>query len=195
MAKRARDQNHAPADAWFAAMKAGRTFVTNGPMMELTVNGAIPGDELRVARNEDLRIRARGWAPASIGAPKTLEIIAHGQVIHSTESNNPDKQELTIEISLNAEAGQWIAARVTSHNGAFAHTSPVYVWVDGEIFRNKKELPRLVDKRLKVLDFNASRLNDPKYTAQYRYSMSEVEALTSEMDEARTRYRQLLAQG
>lgn len=176
-------------------MKAGRTFVTNGPMMELTVNGAIPGDELRVARNEDLRIRARGWAPASIGAPKTLEIIAHGQVIHSTESNNPDKQELTIEISLNAEAGQWIAARVTSHNGAFAHTSPVYVWVDGEIFRNKKELPRLVDKRLRVLDFNASRLNDPKYTAQYRYSMSEVEALTSEMDEARTRYRQLLAQG
>ena len=34
-------------DAWFDAMKRGRTFVTNGPMLEFTVNGTPPGGEIR----------------------------------------------------------------------------------------------------------------------------------------------------
>jgi hypothetical protein len=178
------------ADAWFAAMKVGRTFITNGPMLTLTVNGALPGDELKVARNASTRIRARAWAPANIGSPKTLELIAHGQVIRSIESHNPDQEELKLDFTIKADAGQWIAARVTSHNGALAHTTPVYVWVEGKSFRNQKELPQLVEKRLKVLDYIASRLADAKYVATY--GQGEVEALTAEIDEARTRYRGLL---
>lgn len=36
--------------AWFEAVGRGRTFVTNGPMLELEVGGAMPGDELRVEK-------------------------------------------------------------------------------------------------------------------------------------------------
>jgi hypothetical protein len=183
------------ADAWFAAMRAGHTFVTNGPMLMLTVNGAIPGDDLKVSGNAELRIRARAWAPASIGSPKKLEIIAQGQVIRAAESNDPDKQELNIDLTVKAEASQWITARVSAHNGALAHTSPVYVLVEGKNFRNHKEVPQLVEKRLKVLDYIAGRLRDQKFTASDRYSSGEIEALTAEIDEARTRYRRLLSPG
>jgi len=180
------------ADAWFAAMKAGRTFVTNGPMIELRVDDAIPGDELRLAGNAGFRIQARAWAPASIGAPKTLELVAQGEVIRSAESDSPDKEELRIDLALKAEASQWIAARVTAHNGALAHTSPVYVLVEGRSFRCQKKLPRLVAKRLTVLDFITRRLQDQKFVSSDSYSNDEILALTAEIDEARTRYRQLL---
>ena len=36
------------ADAWFDAFRRGRTFVTNGPMVELQVEDALPGDEIVV---------------------------------------------------------------------------------------------------------------------------------------------------
>lgn len=180
-------------DAWFSAMKAGRTFVTNGPMVALTADGAAVGDELKVRRHRQVRIRARAWAPREIGSPKALEIISQGKVIHSAHSSNPDQQELTADFPLKAEASQWIAARVTSHNGALAHTSPIYILVDGESFRNQKELAQLVEYRLKILDFLAARLRDPKFVASDGFSQSEVEAFSKELGEARARYKQLLA--
>jgi hypothetical protein len=181
------------ADAWFAAMKAGRTFVTNGPMIELTVDDAISGDELKPAGNASFRVQARAWAPRSIGSPKTLEVVAQGEVIRTAESNNPDIQELKIDVVLKAGVSQWIAARVRAHNGALAHTSPVYVLVEGRSFRSQKEVPQLVEKRLKVLDYIASRLQDQKFISSDSYSNDEIEALTAEIDDARTRYRQLLS--
>jgi hypothetical protein len=179
------------ADAWFDAMKQGRTFVTNGPMLTLTAGDAIPGDELKVSRNATVRVRARAWAPPVIGSPKSLELIASGRVAHSVESSNPTKRELQIDFSLRAEESQWIAARVVSHNGAVAHTSPVYILVNGEDFRNNKELPQLVEKRLKVLGFIEGRLSDPKFTAGY--AENEIRALTDRVEQARMRYRQLLS--
>ena len=183
------------ADAWFAAMKAGRTFVTNGPMLTVTAEGAIPGNELKVQRNRRVRIRVRTWAPASIGSPKTLEVISQGRVIHSAESRNPDQHELKIDFHLKAEESQWIAARVKSHNGALAHTSPVYVLVNGESFRNQKDLPQLVKYRTEVLDYIGSRLRDPQFVSSEAYRESEVKAFSQELEDARTRYRRLLTSG
>jgi hypothetical protein len=179
------------ADAWFTAMKEGHTFVTNGPMLSLTANAGIPGDEVRVARNAKVRVRARAWAPASIASPKTLEVVVHGQVVRSVESNDPSKPELQLDFPVQAGQSLWITARATSHNGAFAHTSPVYVMVDGENFRNQKEVPQLVEKRLKVLAFILGRLRDSAYIATYH--PAEVAALSEEVEQARAIYRSLLS--
>jgi hypothetical protein len=157
------------------------------------VDDAISGDELKPAGNASFRVQARAWAPRSIGSPKTLEVVAQGEVIRTAESNNPDIQELKIDVVLKAGVSQWIAARVRAHNGALAHTSPVYVLVEGRSFRSQKEVPQLVEKRLKVLDYIASRLQDQKFISSDSYSNDEIEALTAEIDDARTRYRQLLS--
>ena len=48
------------ADAWFEGLRAGRAFVTTGPLVELTVNGKIPGEEVDAARRGgDVAIAAR----------------------------------------------------------------------------------------------------------------------------------------
>ncbi len=36
------------ADAWFEGVRRGRAFVTTGPLVELTVNGRMPGDEVKL---------------------------------------------------------------------------------------------------------------------------------------------------
>jgi hypothetical protein len=179
------------ADRWFQAFKQGRTFVTNGPMLSLTVNGAGPGEEVKVGRATSLRIRARAWAPPAMGSPKTLEIISHGAVIHSAASPDPSRHELHADLNLPADQSRWIAARVTTHNNGLAHTSPVYVLVNGETFWNRDELAALVSKRLAILDYGESRLKEPKYTAAF--APGEVDALRQRIQAARMRYRELLS--
>ena len=59
-------------DAWYAAVKRGRTFVTNGPMLALDINGAMPGDELKLSKNATVHILARGFSPVDIASPLKL---------------------------------------------------------------------------------------------------------------------------
>ena len=179
------------ADAWFRAFKEGRTFVTNGPMLSLTVNGSGPGEETQVSRDATIRVRAEAWAPPVIGSPKTLEILSQGAVIHTASSSNPDRQRLEADLRLPARHSQWIAARVTTHRDGLAHTSPVYLVVDGERFRDRERLPQLVAKRLEILDYGEGRLADPKYTAVF--GRGEVEALRDRIRLARQAYQALLA--
>jgi hypothetical protein len=178
------------ADRWFEAMKKGRTFVTNGPMVELAVDAALPGDEIAVRRRATLKVRAKAWAPAAIGAPAKLEIVAHGRVIGSAESTDPKKSELVLNLPVEAERSQWIAARVSSHNGGLAHTSPVYVRVDGKPFHDETRSAELVKERLAVLDYIEGLLRDQKFTEEY--AAGEVEALRKRIGEARGWYRAML---
>ncbi|MEX2301935.1 MAG: CehA/McbA family metallohydrolase [Bryobacterales bacterium] len=178
-------------DAWFAAFRQGKTFVTNGPMISLQLNGAGPGEDLNVSPNDSVRIQARAWAPQIIGSPNKLEVLAHGKVIRTALASSPDQQELQLDFSIPAKQSQWIAARVSTHNGGLAHTSPVYVMVDGQKFWDREQLPNLVNKRLEILDFARERLKDQKYTASY--APGEVEALIDRIEAARKRYQDLLA--
>ncbi len=173
-------------DAWFEAVKRGRTFVTNGPMVELTVNGALPGDEVESAAEDAVRVRARAWAPPEIGAPQRLEVLEYGRPVKTATSDDPARRELAVDVTLRPPTSRWIAARVTSHNGAYAHTSPVYVRVNGASFRHDEELARLLKKRLGVLEFIDTRLRDEKFTASF--SPGEAAELRKRVAEARAVY-------
>ncbi len=179
------------AERWFQAFKEGRTFVTNGPMLSVTANGAGPGEDLQVKQGSTVRIRARAWAPPAMGSPKTLEIVSHGTVIRTASSLDPDRQELQLDFTLPVQRSQWIAARVTTHKDGLAHTSPVYVLADGRKFWDRDRLPELVKKRLEILDYGERRLEDPKYTAAF--ASGEVDALRQRIEAARQRYQALLA--
>jgi hypothetical protein len=146
---------------------------------------------VNVRANGTVRIRARAWAPPAIGSPKTLEIISQGAVIRSASSSNPNDDQLQLDADVPARESQWIAARVTTDNEGLAHTSPVYVLVDGQSFRDRQRLPMLVKKRLEILDFGQQRLKDVKYTAAF--APGEVDALSQRIAAARKRYEELLA--
>jgi hypothetical protein len=178
---------HFTGDTWYAAVKHGHTFVTNGPMLNLEVGKAIPGDEVRVGKNAKMRIRATAWGPESIGAPKVLEVVSHGRVIRTVKASSPSQNKLSAEFDFEAGESQWIAARATASNGAVAHTSPVYVIVDGASFLDRSQLQQIVEKRLKVLDFVVKRLHEPTFTRK-RYPPEEVTELLARVQDAREKY-------
>lgn len=133
---------HFTPDAWFAAMKAGHTFVTTGPMLEFTVNGELPGSVIQAKRGDVLRIKAA--AEGSPVQPGYLEIVAQGDVVHSVQKA---QNRLEVEYTLPVRDSMWIAARC---NGG--HTSPVYVKVGDERFWKRSEVSFLVANRLRELD-------------------------------------------
>ncbi len=160
-------------------------------MLTLTAGGAIPGDTVRVARNANVRVALRAWAPPAVGAPKTLELISHGRVIETVASDRPQKEELRLDVTLRADRSLWIAARTRSHNGGLAHTSPLYILVDGGSFADTSQLPHLSRQRLAVLDFIEARLRDEAFTR--RHGPGEIAALFERIAEARQVYQALSA--
>lgn len=120
-------------DSWAAAVRAGRTFVSSGPVLELAVEGREPGDVIRLASPGRLQVIVRARAAQPLLTD--LELIVNGRVVAASSSAATTEMNLheTIEIA----SGAWIAARSRSASqieSAFttsmaAHTSAVYVEV------------------------------------------------------------------
>jgi TolB protein len=111
--------------AFMAALKKGRSFSTNGPIVDLVVDGAYgPGDRIAVERPEEHRFQARG---RSRGPLESLELVVDGAVVASRKGQ--DARELTLDKTLRLDRSSWAAVRAfekSERSEVFAHTSPVY---------------------------------------------------------------------
>ena len=128
---------------WFAALKAGHTFVTTGPLLFLSVNGRIPGDSLDVAPGTKLHITAEAFGDAGQVPLRSLELVGHSKTL--ARSTGANAARLTVALDVPAERGMWIAAKCQAGTGQVAHTTPVYVTVNGGGFYNPEAGPRTVE--------------------------------------------------
>src|SRR5262249_4783103 len=55
-------------------------------------------------------------------------------------------QQLAIDMELPVDRGIWIAARCDAGPTQVAHTTPIYVTVNGGSFRNPKTAPKYLDQ-------------------------------------------------
>ena len=130
-------------ERWFAAVQAGRTFVTTGPMVLLTVNGRLPGERVDVKPGTKLRISAEAFGEGRQVPLRSLEIVGHSKVLARSEGNGVGR--LTVETELEAKHGIWIAAKCAAGKGQEAHTTPVYVTVNGDGFHDPETARRKVE--------------------------------------------------
>ena len=120
---------------WVQAYKAGRTFVSNGPMLFLDVDGRGPGADIRSDGPATVRVNARAQSIAPMGA---IELIVNGSVVASSKAST-DGKKAEISESIPIQRSSWVAARVTGEGRRlivndpklFAHTSPVYCYLGG----------------------------------------------------------------
>lgn len=107
---------------WIEAVRAGRTFVTSGPLLTLAVEGKHPGETVRLCDGGGVcRVRAEVRGPAPL---ERLEILSGGEVAAAAPAGDS-----LLEVDLPIHEGTWIAARCHGASGsrAAAHTSAVYV--------------------------------------------------------------------
>ena len=118
-------------ERWLEALRAGRTFITDGPVLRLRVAGHAPSNDVldlsALAGTAEVVVEWEGTQPVD-----RVEIIRDGAVAYVHE-NGDRVLAGRIATSLDmAEAG-WVAARCwgsrrTSYaHPLWAHTSPVYL--------------------------------------------------------------------
>ena len=134
-----------PEDAgpedWPLALRAGRSFSTNGPLLELDVDGHGMGDEIERNGPAALPVRARAVSAVPM---ERLMVLVNGEVWRETTGDpaadpvagSPFALEISGELELQDSA--WIAVRVegprsvwTTDSSLFAHSTPVYALIDG----------------------------------------------------------------
>ncbi len=111
---------------WIEAIRAGRTYATEGPLMALTVDGQEPGGRVTLpAAKRTVHVQAQA---RSLTAFDRLELVANGGVVASSVgSGSPCTATLDQELAVDQHG--WLAARCW-HDSAerpVAHTSPVLV--------------------------------------------------------------------
>jgi hypothetical protein len=126
-------------DDWFAAVKKGQTFVSVGPLLEFSVDGFLPGEELTPKKGHILKVHAKEMAGYLDFPLQQLEIVVNGEVVRSAQ---PVDNAATLDFEIPADHSFWIAARTKG-----AHSSPVYVTVDGRRHWNVAAVPELLVKR------------------------------------------------
>ncbi|MEO7652793.1 MAG: CehA/McbA family metallohydrolase, partial [Bryobacteraceae bacterium] len=118
-------------DTWIAGLRAGRTFISNGPLLELRVNGRTPGGSVKTSGGP-LKVSAQVISRLPF---ERVEIVYNGEVVAEQASWKGREAKLEREIAV--DRGGWVAARVAGVSKThaaftvFAHTSPVYVEVEG----------------------------------------------------------------
>jgi hypothetical protein len=118
--------------AWIKNLRAGRSFVTNGPMLNLKANEHEIGSTIRLSGPGEIQIEGGGVSQFPLSK---VELIQNGNVI-ATGALDENKLKVEIKTSIRFERSGWLALRATgpAHpdhptGGQYAHTSPIYVEV------------------------------------------------------------------
>jgi hypothetical protein len=125
------------------ALRQGRAFVSSGPLLNVRVNGAAPGETAAAAQGRvrlQIAVRAASWIDV-----RQIQVIVNGRVAlqHLVPAGVTRATRALIERELTLEGDGWIVAVVRgertlddvlpfSRGLSAAFSNPVYVDVDGD---------------------------------------------------------------
>jgi hypothetical protein len=129
---------------WLAALKAGRTFVSNGPLLEFSIATRAPGDEIKVPAGMQRMpavIKLRSNVPVD-----HLQIIRNGKVLTNLRLD-PDRMIVDTTVWVPATESGWYVLRAYSDRAEmpvldlypFASTSPIYITVGEQPVRSAED--------------------------------------------------------
>ena len=121
---------------YIEGFKAGRTFVTNGPMVTFTVNNQPIGATLKLDRPGQVDVKATARAQFPI---ERMEMLLNGVAVETVQPSG-DRLSVAFDGPVRIPRSAWLAVRVygpkqpmlLSNNPLAAHTSPVYVLIGNQ---------------------------------------------------------------
>jgi len=188
-------------DAWFDALKQGHTFVTTGPMLDLQIDDAIPGDEIALTNDRPMRVRLRAWGREGAGAPTKLQLIQFGRPVREVVATDDRQGSLEFETMLNPQKSCWLAAYARGQDGSEAHSTPIYLVKAGERFWDTTQAAELVQKQLAVLAATEHAVEESEKFMQaasrpdeywHRWPAQQAKQIRERIEDARRTYRGLL---
>lgn len=146
-------------EKWWESLKAGRVFVTNGPLIRASINGKYPGHVFTSERPMSLQIALNLATREKI---HYLEIVQNGKVKHEVLLSEVAKQRGKLPEVQFDESG-WVLVRAVTNapeTYRFASTGPFYV----EIAQRQRISRQAVDFFLTWLEERSAmiKLDDAK---------------------------------
>lgn len=210
---------------WLAAVKAGRTFVTTGPVLEFQVEDQGIGGDVSLPVPGKVRVRGSVHFNPITDGFGVLQLIQNGDVI--AEIPNVDgRDKMALDMELHMERSGWLALRASGTERSFsgfsqpfhfsmlqstsnAHSSPIYIEVQGTpgiaASQKGKAVARAFVARLDGLEATLKESNlqslgalleVPEFDAvPTEVLVSNREALLEEIATARRYYSELLLRG
>jgi hypothetical protein len=130
---------------WMKGLKAGRSFVTTGPMLFATIDGKPAGTVIEKATvGTEYRVAGSVHAMQEI---ERVEVIVNGQVAQTFRPTNKQRNDggyvATFEAAVKPQGSSWIAVRTFEKQPKgrirFAHSSPFHLDVEGKPLRPRAE--------------------------------------------------------
>jgi peptidoglycan/xylan/chitin deacetylase (PgdA/CDA1 family) len=172
-------------ETWINGLKAGRSFVTTGPMLFATVNSEDPGYTFkRPARRAKQRYTVKG-AVVSAEPVDKIELIVNGQVVRTAHPNSrrerPGAIRSDFKESIELEGSGWIAVRCWEERPQgrfrFAHTAPWFVEVEGRPLRPRREEAEALAQQVESEIARSSVLLSPQALEEYRLALSAYKSI------------------
>ena len=138
-------------ERWLTALRAGRSYITNGPLLELRCGQRDIGDVIKLDGPKTLQFRARAIGRNDF---RKLQLVYNGKVVKEVLPRKLEgRYAAIVDWTLKAEEPGWVVARVDSGfatlpatapvalkgkgvnefgQGIFGHTSPIYVDIEGK---------------------------------------------------------------
>jgi hypothetical protein len=138
-------------DKWIADFRAGRSFVSAGPLVYFTVNGKDPGDTINLpAGSHTMRAKAE---VRSIMPIESIELLFNNKVVGKLEPTG-EAQIATLNEEVTIEGSGWFAVRTRAKYARhpirrafpFAATMPVRVIVDQKPIRSHEDAQFFIDR-------------------------------------------------
>jgi len=173
---------------WIDGLRAGRSFVTNGPFVEVFADRKQPGEVVKLAGPGKIKVKARAWSHLPL---QRAELVQNGKVVTTREFPAEGKQEVSWEQEVPFERSGWLALRTSGANHAdnpggpaYAHTSAIYVEVAGRPQEARADAQYFV-KWIDRLEIALRERNRFPSTAQRNRALAQLE-------EARKVYARLI---
>jgi hypothetical protein len=170
---------------WIEGLDRGRSFVTTGPMLQVTFNEQDPGHRFTSpAGDERFCLKIAGLASSARPLDR-IEIIVNGQVEQTmTPQNSPTKAggyETHIDATVSRDATHWVALRcfetTKGDRVRFAHTNPIFVDIANRpLHPRREEIEYLIQRMKEEIARNQDVLSADALT-EYKEALSIYERI------------------
>ncbi len=127
-------------DHWFKAIKTGKSFVTNGPMLITSVSDHPTDHNIVSSEGDQIDLTCRIYSASPIDR---LEIVKDGELISTYEEIELVDHQALFNTGISIDESCWILARCfekrDDNNVRFAHSSPIFFQVKEKPFMPNQE--------------------------------------------------------
>lgn len=171
-------------EGWVKGLNAGRSFVTNGPLLMVKVDGKEMGHRFQQKTATPKAYHVVGEA-ASTSPLDRIEIVVNGKVVRVLTPENRKSSEggyiSPIDAKVPIDGSSWLLVRCfearPDKRVRFAHTGPVHITVPGLPLRPHKEEIAFLIQRVKDEIARSEGVLPPIVLTEYRQALQTYETI------------------